>query len=125
MIVGHPTPDTANRGPTRTMTRAEARAGPAALAVASEVIEDLLASSPDPIDLVQLDPKLVARYGLTPEQLMDRLGASPEHSHGPPAPESVTSGEPRLVPATPTRSRMRASRARRWSPSVTSASDPS
>jgi hypothetical protein len=77
MIERHPPPDTVKRGPTRTMTKAEAAAVLRRCGFPSGLIEDLLAGSPDPIDLDQIDPKLVARYGLTPEQLMDRLGASP------------------------------------------------
>jgi hypothetical protein len=41
-----------------------------------EVIHELLSQLPDPIDL-QRDQQILARYGLSPEGLMDRMGGSP------------------------------------------------
>ncbi|MBV8953829.1 MAG: hypothetical protein JO262_03015 [Solirubrobacterales bacterium] len=41
-----------------------------------EFISELLRKLPDPIDL-QRDQPILARYGLSPERLMDRLGGSP------------------------------------------------
>jgi hypothetical protein len=39
-------------------------------------ISDVLGQLPDPIDL-QRDQQTLARYGLSGERLMDRLGGSP------------------------------------------------
>jgi hypothetical protein len=41
-----------------------------------ELIEEVLSQLPDPIDL-QRDQQILARYGLSAERLMDRLGGSP------------------------------------------------
>jgi hypothetical protein len=41
-----------------------------------EFIRKVLAELPDPID-VQRDQQILARYGLSAERLMDRLGGSP------------------------------------------------
>lgn len=41
-----------------------------------EFIDEVLSQLPDPIDL-QRDQQILARYGLTPERLMDRMGGSP------------------------------------------------
>jgi hypothetical protein len=41
-----------------------------------EFIQEVLSQLPDPIDL-QRDQQILARYGLTPERLMDRMGGSP------------------------------------------------
>jgi hypothetical protein len=41
-----------------------------------EVISEVLSQLPDPIDL-QRDQQILARYGLDPERLMDRMGGSP------------------------------------------------
>ena len=41
-----------------------------------EFISEVLSQLPDPIDL-QRDQQILARYGLNPERLMDRLGGSP------------------------------------------------
>lgn len=41
-----------------------------------EFIRELLSQLPDPID-VQRDEPIFSRYGLSPERLMDRMGASP------------------------------------------------
>jgi len=41
-----------------------------------EFIRDVLSQLPDPIDL-ERDQEILARYGLGPERLMDRLGGSP------------------------------------------------
>jgi hypothetical protein len=41
-----------------------------------EFISEVLSQLPDPIDL-QRDEQILARYGLGPERLMDRLGGSP------------------------------------------------
>lgn len=41
-----------------------------------EVIEEVAAQLADPID-VERDSRILERYGLTRERLMDRLGASP------------------------------------------------
>lgn len=41
-----------------------------------EFIREVLSQLPDPIDL-QRDQQTLARYGLSPERLMDRLGGSP------------------------------------------------
>jgi hypothetical protein len=41
-----------------------------------EFIQELLSQLPDPIDL-QRDQQTLARYGVSPERLMDRMGASP------------------------------------------------
>jgi hypothetical protein len=52
-------------------TRALRRAG-----YSDEFISDVLRQLPDPIDL-QRDQQILARYGLSPERLMDRMGGSP------------------------------------------------
>jgi hypothetical protein len=41
-----------------------------------EFISDVLSQLPDPIDL-QRDQQILARHGLSPERLMDRMGGSP------------------------------------------------
>ena len=41
-----------------------------------EIIREVLSQLPDPIDL-QRDQQILARYGLSPGRLMDRLGGSP------------------------------------------------
>lgn len=41
-----------------------------------EFIREVLSHLPDPIDL-QRDQQILARYGLSPERLMDRMGGSP------------------------------------------------
>jgi hypothetical protein len=41
-----------------------------------EFISELLSQLPDPID-VQRYQRIFARYGLSPERLMDRMGGSP------------------------------------------------
>jgi len=41
-----------------------------------EFISDVLRQLPDPIDL-ERDQEILARYGLSPERLMDRMGGSP------------------------------------------------
>jgi hypothetical protein len=43
---------------------------------ADEFISGVLSQLPDPIDL-QRDQEILARYGLSRERLMDRLGSSP------------------------------------------------
>ena len=52
-------------------TRTLRRAG-----YSAEFIRDVLSQLPDPIDL-QRDQQILARYGLSPERLMDRMGGSP------------------------------------------------
>ena len=42
----------------------------------NELIGEALEQLPDPIDL-QRDQEILGRYGLNPERLMDRMGASP------------------------------------------------
>jgi hypothetical protein len=41
-----------------------------------EFINEVLSQLPDPIDLRRDEP-ILARYGLSPEHLMDRMGGSP------------------------------------------------
>jgi len=41
-----------------------------------EFIQELLSQLPDPIDL-ERDQQILARYGISPERLMDRMGGSP------------------------------------------------
>jgi hypothetical protein len=41
-----------------------------------EFIKELLSQLPDPIDL-QRDQQILARYGVTRERLMDRMGSGP------------------------------------------------
>jgi hypothetical protein len=41
-----------------------------------EFIDEVLSQLPDPIDL-QRDQPILARYGISPERLMDRMGGSP------------------------------------------------
>lgn len=41
-----------------------------------ELISEVLRQLPDPVDL-QRDQQILARYGLSMERLMDRMGASP------------------------------------------------
>jgi hypothetical protein len=41
-----------------------------------EFISEVLSQLPDPIDL-QRDQQILAQYGLNPERMMDRMGASP------------------------------------------------
>lgn len=81
MIENDGAPDRATNGPMnkarRTMTKAEAAKILRHSGFPPHVSEHLLASLPDPIDLDRIDPKLVVRYGLTAEQLMDALGGSP------------------------------------------------
>jgi len=61
----------------RTMTKAEAAELLRRTGYSSRDIHDVLAGLSDPIDIDQMDPALVERYGLTSEQLMDRLGGGP------------------------------------------------
>ena len=42
----------------------------------NEFIREVLSQLPDPIDL-QRDQLILARYGLSSERLMDRMGGSP------------------------------------------------
>jgi hypothetical protein len=41
-----------------------------------EFIRDVLSQLPDPVDL-QRDDHVLSRYGLSKEQLMDRMGGNP------------------------------------------------
>jgi hypothetical protein len=41
-----------------------------------EMISELLHQPPDPLDL-QRHQQILGRYGLSPDRLMDRMGASP------------------------------------------------
>jgi hypothetical protein len=41
-----------------------------------DFIQEFLSQLPDPIDL-QRDEQIFARYGISPERLMDRMGGSP------------------------------------------------
>ena len=41
-----------------------------------ELISEILGQLPDPIDL-ERDQQILARYGLSSERLMDRMGGSP------------------------------------------------
>jgi hypothetical protein len=41
-----------------------------------EFISEVLGQLPDPIDLHR-DQQILARYGLSPERLVDRMGGSP------------------------------------------------
>jgi hypothetical protein len=41
-----------------------------------QFIRGVVSQLPDPLDL-QRDQRILARYGLSPERLMDRLGGSP------------------------------------------------
>ena len=41
-----------------------------------EFISEILGQLPDPVDL-ERDQQILARYGLSSERLMDRLGGSP------------------------------------------------
>jgi SOS response regulatory protein OraA/RecX len=41
-----------------------------------EIVSEVLTQLLDPVDL-QRDQQILARYGLSPERLMDRLGGSP------------------------------------------------
>lgn len=41
-----------------------------------ELIAEVLTKLPDPVDL-RRDQQVLARYGLSPERLMDRMGGSP------------------------------------------------
>jgi hypothetical protein len=61
----------------RTITKAEAARVLRRCGFPQRVSVPLLADLPDPIDLDRIDPKVVARYGLTAEELSDRLGGSP------------------------------------------------
>lgn len=45
-------------------------------AYSDEFISDVLSQLPDPIDL-ERDQQILARFGLSPERLMDRMGGSP------------------------------------------------
>jgi hypothetical protein len=53
------------------MARVLRRAG-----YSDEFFSEVLSHLPDPVDL-QRDQEILARYGLSSERLMDRLGASP------------------------------------------------
>ena len=55
----------------RTLLRVLRRGG-----YSDEFIQELLSQLPDPIDL-QRDQATLARYGISPERLMDRTGGSP------------------------------------------------
>ena len=44
-----------------------------------EFISDALSQLPDPIDL-ERDQQILARYGLSPERLMDRMGGCPRRA---------------------------------------------
>ena len=74
-------PETARSDPasdtTRMMAKAEAAKLLRRVGFPHRVISNILRDLPDPVDVDRLDPKLVGRYGLTSEQLMDRLGGSP------------------------------------------------
>ena len=41
-----------------------------------EFISEVLSQLPDPIDL-ERDQQILAQYGLNPERMMERMGASP------------------------------------------------
>ena len=53
------------------MARVMRRAG-----YSDEFISEVLSQLPDPIDL-QRDQQILARFGLSPERLMERMGGSP------------------------------------------------
>jgi hypothetical protein len=53
------------------MARVLRRAG-----YSDEFITEVLSHLPDPIDL-ERDQEILARYGLNPERLMERMGGSP------------------------------------------------
>jgi hypothetical protein len=57
--------------PRKEVARVMRRAG-----YSDEFIDGVLSQLPDPVDL-QRDQQILARYGLNPERLMDRLGGSP------------------------------------------------
>ena len=61
----------------RTMSKAEAAELLRRTGYSSRDIDDVLAGLSDPVDVDHMDPALVERYGLTSEQLMDRLGGGP------------------------------------------------
>ena len=61
----------------RTMSKAEAAELLRRTGYSSRDIDDVLAGLSDPIEVDHMDPALVERYGLTSEQLMDRLGGGP------------------------------------------------
>jgi len=61
----------------RTMSKAEAAELLRRTGYSSRDIDDVLAGLSDPIDVDHMGPALVERYGLTSEQLMDRLGGGP------------------------------------------------
>ena len=81
MIENNDAGDTRERRPMnepgRTISKAEAARVLRRCGFPTRVSVPLLADLPDPIDLDRIDPEVVARYGLTAEELMDRLGASP------------------------------------------------
>jgi hypothetical protein len=41
-----------------------------------ELINEILSQLPDPVD-IRRDEEILARYGLTRERMMDRMGGSP------------------------------------------------
>lgn len=64
-------PGGASLRPHREVARVLRRAG-----YSEEIVSEVLSQLLDPIDL-QRDQQILARYGLNPERLMDRLGGSP------------------------------------------------
>jgi len=60
----------------QTISHADARDVMQGAGYAAEVIEEVMAQLPDPIDLDR-DGPVLERYGLTLDQLSDRMGASP------------------------------------------------
>jgi hypothetical protein len=60
----------------RSISKAEAVTVLKRCGLAGGLIKELLDQLPDPIEAVR-DQDLLGRYGVTIEQLMDRMGASP------------------------------------------------
>lgn len=60
----------------RTLSQASARGVLQRAGYPAHVIEEIMAQLPDPID-VDRDAPILERYGLTLDQLADRMGASP------------------------------------------------
>jgi hypothetical protein len=63
--------------PPPTISHAHARAVLSRTGTDPARIDEILADYPDPIDLTAAEPALFAKFGITREALMNRMGGSP------------------------------------------------